>query len=89
MIEIVDSSKHLERGGKKDSSYISSLSRHHIDKIKADNPYSVDMVYFDGGSNVQKAGLVLEAPYPRIFVLHVNGSEHVLSLFCDAFKLEC
>jgi hypothetical protein len=83
MIEIVDCSRHLERGGKKDASYISSLFRPHIDKIEAEYPHSVDMVYFDGASNVQKAGLVLEASHPRIFVLH--GSEHVLSLFLVMF----
>jgi hypothetical protein len=43
MIKIVDCSRHLERGGKKDALYISSLFHPHIDKIKAENPHSVDM----------------------------------------------
>jgi len=79
VIEIVDCSKHLESGGKKDSSYIASLFRPHIDKMESQNPNSIDMVYFDGASNVQKAGFVLEAKYPRIVVLH--GAEHVVSPF--------
>jgi Protein of unknown function (DUF 659) len=86
VIEIVDCSKHVEGGGKKDASYISSLFRPHIDKVEKDYPNSVDLVYFDGASNVQKAGFVLEAKYPRICVLH--GAEHVISLFFnDVFKL--
>ena len=42
-------------------------------------PNSTDVVFFDGASNVQKAGQVLQVTYPRIEVLH--GAEHVVSLF--------
>ena len=37
------------------------------------------MFYFDGASNVQKAGDVLMARFPRSFCFH--GGEHVVSLF--------
>jgi hypothetical protein len=74
MIEIVDCSKHLEKGGKKDASYIDSLFRPHLDQIEADYPNSVDMVYFDRASNVQKVGLVLGAKFPRIFVCMVPNT---------------
>lgn len=48
---------------------------------------SIDLVIFDGASNVQKAGKILEARYPRLSVVH--GAEHVLSLFySDIFKLK-
>ena len=40
-----------------------------------------NVFYFDGASNVQKAGWVLEKKYPRTFCFH--GSEHVTSLFFD------
>ena len=39
----------------------------------------VDMVFFDGASNVQNAGHILAARCPRISVGH--GAEHVVSLF--------
>ena len=37
-----------------------------------------DMVLFYGASNIQKAGQILAASYPRITVLH--GAKHMLSL---------
>ena len=44
----------------------------------------VDLVFFDGASNVQNAGKILAARYPRITVGH--GAEHVASLFfADVF----
>jgi hypothetical protein len=51
-----------------------------------ENIDSVDTIYFDGTSNVQKAGQVICARYPWATCLH--GSEHVVSLFCsDIAKL--
>ena len=38
-----------------------------------------DVLYFDGASNVQKAGDVLMARFPRSFCFH--GGEHVVLLF--------
>ena len=66
VLEIVNCTQHLEAGGKKDARYIASLFRPHIDTIEEQFPNSVDAVYFDGASNVQKAGEVLAATYPRI-----------------------
>jgi hypothetical protein len=44
-------------------------------------------VIFDGASNVQKAGQLLEAKFPNISVIH--GAEHVVSLFYhDVFQLK-
>jgi hypothetical protein len=43
------------------------------------NHNSVDYCTFDGAANVQKAGRVLSAIYPRIVCTH--GAEHVISLF--------
>jgi len=39
----------------------------------------VDIFYFDGASNLQKAGRLLVATYPRASCLH--GGEHISSLF--------
>ena len=61
VLEIVNCTQHLEAGGKKDARYIASLFRPHIDMIEGQFPNSVDAVYFDGASNVQKAGEVLAA----------------------------
>ena len=45
----------------------------------------MDLVFFDGASNVQNAGRILSARYPRITVGH--GAEHVVSLFfSDVFN---
>lgn len=38
----------------------------------------VDILFFDGGSNFQLAGRIIQARFPRITVVH--GLEHVLSL---------
>ena len=87
VLEIVECTKHLEKGGKKDAPYIASLFRPHIDKIEELHPNCTDVVYFDVASNVQKAGRILEGKNPRITVLH--GAEHVMSLFYkDLFEIQ-
>jgi hypothetical protein len=86
VLEIVDCTLHMERGGKKDARHIASLFRPHIDKFESEFPNSVDYVTFDGAGSVQKAGDILAAHYPRIVVTH--GAEHVVALyFDDMFKL--
>jgi hypothetical protein len=40
-----------------------------------------DISFFDGASNVAKAGLVLQAKFPSSYSLH--SGEHVVSLFFD------
>jgi hypothetical protein len=86
LLEIVDATPHLSSGGKKDACYISGLFRPHINDYERECPNSVDFCSFDGAANVQKAGEILQAHFPRIVVSH--GAEHVLSLFFqDAFKL--
>ena len=39
----------------------------------------VDLVLFDGASNVQNAAKLVSITYPRINVVH--GADHVVSLF--------
>ena len=43
------------------------------------HPEVVDLVLFDGASNVLKAGKILAINHPCITVVH--GAEHVFSLF--------
>jgi hypothetical protein len=68
----------MAEGGKKDASYIADLFE---EKVMEYDPTKIctDVFYFDGASNVQKAGEVLMARFPRSFCFH--GGEHVVSLF--------
>jgi hypothetical protein len=85
-LRIADCSGHLEADGSKDASYISELFVPHIIEMENRVPKCTDLVIFDGASNVQKAGALLEARFPHISVIH--GAEHVISLFYqDIFKL--
>ena len=68
----------MVKGGKKDESYIADLFK---EKVLEYDPLQIctSVFYFDGGSNVQKAGEVLMARFPCTFCLHGGG--HVDSLF--------
>ena len=58
----------------------------HLSTFEAAKENTVDLVIFDGASNVQKAGVILEVHFPRLTVLH--GAEHVISLFYqDLFEM--
>ena len=75
---IVDCTGHMSQGGKKDAEYIASLFFPHIEQLDP-NKLRTDLILFDGASNVQKAGSIIEAKYPRTTCL--AGAEHVMSLF--------
>jgi hypothetical protein len=77
-LEIHDCTPELEEGGTKDSEYISNLMSRHIDEVDPNKEF-VDLVIFDGASNMQKAGRLLQEWYPLITCIH--GAEHVVSLF--------
>ena len=78
VLEIVNCTSHLQTGGKKDASYIAGLFLPHLNDLDPQKSL-VDLLYFDGASNVQKAGSIIGAIYPRVTCLH--GAEHVVSLF--------
>jgi hypothetical protein len=85
VLEIADATGHMEAGGKKDARYVASIFRPHIDRIERQQRWTVDLVAFDGASNVQKGGEILLAAYPRATLIH--GAEHVISLFFqDCFQ---
>jgi hypothetical protein len=78
----------MAKGGKKDAKYIASISKPIISLIeqttdpnnqKTDHQVVVDLVLFDGASNVQNARKLVSITYPCITVVH--GAEHVVSLF--------
>ena len=86
LLEIANCAAHLAKGGKKDAKYIAKIIMPLIQLMESEEDmhkktYSglVDLVFFDGASNVQNAGKILRAFNPRITVGH--GAEHVVSLF--------
>ena len=86
-LRIVDCTGHLQADGRKDAAYIADLFVPHIREMEKTTPKCTDLVIFDGASNVQKAGRLIQAKSPHISVLHV--AEHVISLFYnDVFRLK-
>jgi hypothetical protein len=88
LLDIVDCTSEMAKGGKKDVKYIVGLLTPIISQIeqtkdpnnqKTDHQGVVDLVLFDGASIVQNAGKLLSITYPRITVVH--GAEDVVSLF--------
>ena len=77
-ISIQDCSKHMADGGKKDALYIADMFEEKVIEYDPEKIYT-DVFFFDGASNVQKAGEVLMARFPRTFCFH--RGEHVVSLF--------
>ena len=80
LLEIVDCTDHCAEGNKKDAQYIADTMKPHILKIDP-SKQCVDFVIFDGASNVQKGGKILEAYDPRITSVH--GACHNASLVCQ------
>jgi hypothetical protein len=70
--------KWLVEGGKKDAAFIASLFDPRVQKFDPRNS-CLDCVFFDGASNVQLAGQLLAAKYPRIHVQTCTA--HSVSLF--------
>jgi hypothetical protein len=66
-ILIHDCTKHMEEEGKKDAQYIAKLFE---GKVLEYDPQLLctDVFYFDGASNVQKAGEILMAKFPCSFL---------------------
>lgn len=85
IIDIIDCHDRIKAGEKKDGTFISNLFIpiiQHLDALKD----KADIIFFDGGSNFQLAGKIIEAHFPRLTVVH--GLEHVLSLvFEDIAKI--
>jgi hypothetical protein len=68
-VGIIDCTTHMAEGGKKDAAYISGIFDEKV--MEYDPKMSLtDLFFFNGASNVQKAGQVLMAKFPRTFCLH-------------------
>jgi hypothetical protein len=88
LLDIVDCTSEMAKGGKKDAKYIAGLLKPIISRIeetkdpnnqKTDHRGVVDQLLFDGASNVQNAAKLASITYPPIIVVH--GAEHVVPLF--------
>ena len=86
MLDIVDCTTHLQCGDKNDVLYIVKMILPLIHRMEntrdiRNKKHSgiVDLVLFDGASNVQKAGNMSALHHPRITIGH--GAKHGISLF--------
>jgi hypothetical protein len=87
LLDIVDCTSEMAKGGKKDAKYVTGLLKPIISRTeqtkdpnnqKTDHQGVVDLVLFYGTSNVQNARKLVFITYPHITVVH--GAEHVVSL---------
>ena len=69
---------HLAYGGTNNATFIWNVLFDHFKRI---DPHKsiIDVIIFDGASNVQLAGELLQIRYPNITVM--RGVEHTVSLF--------
>ena len=77
LMTIVDCTERLVEGEKKDGAFISSVFLQVVEKLDMMKS-KVDVLFFDGRSNFQLAGRIIQAKFPRVTVVH--GLEHMLSL---------
>ena len=79
---IHDYTGHMDFGGKNDALHISGLFEENCQKFDPENSMGLLYIFaFDGASNVQKDGDILNMKYPTSHTIH--GIEHVFSLFFD------
>ena len=78
VLELVDRQGHLADGGTKNASFIYNIFLDHFKRI---DPHKsiIDVIMFDGASNVKLAGELLQIRYPNITVM--RGVEHTVSFF--------
>jgi hypothetical protein len=88
LLDIMDCTSEIAKGWEKDAKYIAGLLKPIISWIeekkdpnnqKTDHRGVVDLVLFDGASNVQNAGKLVSIIYFCITIVH--GTEYVVSLF--------
>jgi hypothetical protein len=86
LLEIADCTAHLAKEGRKDAKYIAKIVMPLIQLMESEEDIHkkryaglVDLVFFDGASNVQNAAKILRVFNPCITVGH--SAEHVVSLF--------
>ena len=86
VLEVKNSTPQLKLGKKKDAKYVSECFLKHLKKLDPTKTL-VDLLFFDGASNMQIGGQVIADVYPRITCLH--GVEHSIALvFSDWAKID-
>jgi hypothetical protein len=80
LLEIVDCTDQMAKGGKKDAKYLSGIVRPLNKWLEATAKSKiVDLIMFDGASNVRLAAKIVARYHLRITMCH--GAEHVIALF--------
>ena len=79
-VSIQDCTKHMQDGGKKDASYIARMFEEEVNKFDPTRSFT-DVFFFDGASNVQKAGQILMAKFPPHILLPWWGACCIPILF--------
>ncbi len=86
VVSICDCTDHMSEGRKKDATYIAEMFKEKVNEFDPKCRHT-DVFFFDGATNVQKAGQILCQTFLRAYCFH--GGEHVLSLFfSDLSKLK-
>ena len=82
VLELVGCQGHLSDGGTNNATFICNRF---LDHFKIIDPHKsiINVIMFDGGSNIQIASELLQVCYPKITV--VRGVEHTVSLFSMMF----
>ncbi len=77
---------HTSEGGKRDATYFVEIFQEKVNEFDHDGR-NIYRFFFDGASNVQKAGQILHQTFSRAYCFH--GDKHVLSFFFrDLSKLK-
>ena len=82
-ISVQECTDHMQDDGKKVASYFATLFEAKVREYDRSNILT-GAFFFDGASNVQKAGEILVAKFPHYFCFH--GGEHVISLFFSSIS---
>lgn len=77
VLDVIDCTDHMAKGGKKDAEYISNKMLPIMVKIDP-HKHLIKGIIFDGAGNVQKAGDMIESHFPCSIVTH--GTEHVTNI---------
>ena len=80
VIKVYDCSRHLVRGGKKDTEYIAKIFLPEMESLYLEKN-RFDIFIVDGASNVEGEGGVVEAVFTWVHTIH--GEAHVLDLFFE------
>ena len=86
VLDMVDCTSHMQRGGKKDAPYICEKMLPCLNVIDPNRDF-VDLVTFDGASNVQKAARLIRVHYPMITVSPAIIEHTVSLIFARVMKL--